>query len=461
MVGFVGKCRCAVRSLPNFKSLANLNGETKYRFQKKSYICLTFFYLHRDYLGSVLAITDQNAHLVERRQFGAWGTIDKFWNSTGDTEFNYYTTLLDRGYTGHEHLFFVSLINMNGRLYDAKLGRFLSPDNFVQDPFSTQSFNRYGYVVNNPLSYVDESGEFIHLIIGAVIGGIMNWAMNGAEFTWKGLGHFFVGAVAGALGAGVGAGVSSAIAGGTFGAGFMGTTAAMTATSSFFTGVAIGASGGFSGGFVSGFGNGLLNGQNFGDALVNGFRDGGIGAVTGGLIGGVASGIDAAIDGRRFFDGAKVTDISLVDQANPYVPQSTDNNCVAACGESSTNGRVTQSQIRSNVRSGADGGLYDGEAVKYVAKVDGGRAINHNPGSAFDKTSIVDKMSKNTKIFANLNLETRHEVLLNKVVERNIQKISGKIINKVLYYVMDPLKEQYSKISFQVLENSNIWYLYP
>ncbi len=40
-------------------------------------------------------------------------------------------------------------------------GRFLSPDNHIQDPFNTQNFNRYGYVLNNPLTLTDPSGEFI------------------------------------------------------------------------------------------------------------------------------------------------------------------------------------------------------------------------------------------------------------------------------------------------------------
>lgn len=132
----------------------------------------TFFYLHRDYLGSILAISDGNGNIVEQRQFGAWGKIDKFLNTNGVSYFDYYNSLLDRGYTGHEHLFYSSLINMNGRLYDPNLGRFLSPDNFVQDPFSTQSFNRYGYVLNNPLIYTDESGEF--LLAAIMFGAITN-----------------------------------------------------------------------------------------------------------------------------------------------------------------------------------------------------------------------------------------------------------------------------------------------
>ena len=49
---------------------------------------------------------------------------------------------------------------MNGRLYDPALHRFLQPDNYVQDPFNTQNFNRYGYVLNNPLLYTDPTGEY-------------------------------------------------------------------------------------------------------------------------------------------------------------------------------------------------------------------------------------------------------------------------------------------------------------
>ncbi|MBX7227563.1 MAG: hypothetical protein K1X55_16125, partial [Chitinophagales bacterium] len=64
----------------------------------------------------------------------------------------------DRGYTGHQHLKEFGIINMNGRLYDPIVGRMLNPDNFVQDATSTQAFNRYSYVVNNPLKYTDPSG---------------------------------------------------------------------------------------------------------------------------------------------------------------------------------------------------------------------------------------------------------------------------------------------------------------
>ena len=43
--------------------------------------------------------------------------------------------------------------------YDPALGRFLSPDPYVQAPDFSQNFNRYAYCLNNPLKYTDEDGE--------------------------------------------------------------------------------------------------------------------------------------------------------------------------------------------------------------------------------------------------------------------------------------------------------------
>lgn len=63
-----------------------------------------------------------------------------------------------RGFTGHEDLPWFNLINMNGRLYDPQVGRFLSVDNKVQDPSCTQSYNSYSYCLNNPLKYADPDG---------------------------------------------------------------------------------------------------------------------------------------------------------------------------------------------------------------------------------------------------------------------------------------------------------------
>jgi len=61
-------------------------------------------------------------------------------------------------FTDHEQLDSLGLVNMNGRIYDPGIGRFLSADPSVQAPTQTQNYNRYSYVVNNPLSLTDPSG---------------------------------------------------------------------------------------------------------------------------------------------------------------------------------------------------------------------------------------------------------------------------------------------------------------
>lgn len=131
-------------------------------------------YLHRDHLESIDIITNASGALSERMSFGPFGSRrEGAWENSGA---GYLTSLPDvtfasttRGYTGHEQLDAVGLIHMNGRVYDPALGRFLSTDDFVQFPENSQSYNRYTYVMNNPLSYSDPSGELIpFLIYGAV-----------------------------------------------------------------------------------------------------------------------------------------------------------------------------------------------------------------------------------------------------------------------------------------------------
>ena len=214
-----------------------------------------------------------------------------------------------------EHYDKFGLINMNARLYDPFLGRFLSPDPQVQAPDYGQNYNRYTYALNNPLKYTDPDGEFFHLVFGAMIGGFLNVAMNAHKVDnfWQALGYFGIGADSGALGAGVGAGISSALAGGAFGAGFLGTEAAKIAATSFISGSLIGAGAGATNGFVSGFGNNLVEGNKFLSSLGNGITQSVIQGVTGAIFGGIIGGIDAARNGYDFWDGGLTLDTEGYD----------------------------------------------------------------------------------------------------------------------------------------------------
>jgi len=93
---------------------------------------------------------------AEQFSYDAWGRRR---NPTNWTFANVPApNLIERGYTGHEHLDKFGLINMNGRMYDPVLGRFFSVDPIVQAVGNSQSLNGYSYCVNNPFKYTDPSG---------------------------------------------------------------------------------------------------------------------------------------------------------------------------------------------------------------------------------------------------------------------------------------------------------------
>lgn len=114
-------------------------------------------YMHRDVLGSVTAVSNDAGTVIERMAYEPFGkrrtvagALDPANTLRGLTT--------NRGYTNHEELDSLTLVHMNGRVYDPALSRFLSPDSHVPYPLEPQSYNRYAYVQNNPLSRTDPTG---------------------------------------------------------------------------------------------------------------------------------------------------------------------------------------------------------------------------------------------------------------------------------------------------------------
>jgi RHS repeat-associated protein len=236
------------------------------------------YYVHKDHLGSIVKLTTNTGTTVFKASYDAWG------KQTVTTNLN--TVMFRRGYTGHEHLPELGLINMNGRMYDPVLGRFLSPDPYVQAPDFSQNFNRYSYCLNNPLKYTDPSGEFWHIVIGAVIGGAINLAAHWDQIDnfGDGLMAFGIGAAAGGLAAATG-GATLAAYGGVAAGGFIGGAVAGGMAYTTHTIVQ-------SGGNLAAFGDPLPSPEEFGAGL-------GFSMATGGVI----NGAQAAVNGNNFWTG--------------------------------------------------------------------------------------------------------------------------------------------------------------
>jgi RHS repeat-associated protein len=116
-------------------------------------------YILTDHLGSINYVLDENGSVEQELSYDAWGRMRNpaTWTNYSNTA-TPKRPLFERGYTMHEHLDAFKLINMNGRMYDPVVARFLSPDPIIQATENTQSYNSYSYVMNNPLRFTDPSG---------------------------------------------------------------------------------------------------------------------------------------------------------------------------------------------------------------------------------------------------------------------------------------------------------------
>ena len=168
----------------------------------------TPFNILRDVQGSITEVTSADGSVVvESFRYDPWGlrtlmdVVDSLVVDPGEGLSPVDSSIFLRGwqrmgqsiyvgghgYTGHEHLPVWGLINMNARLYDPALCRFLSPDPVLQDPLSTQNFNRYSYCLNNPLKYTDESVEIFGALFGFIadlIDNVFVRTIKGEQWDW-------------------------------------------------------------------------------------------------------------------------------------------------------------------------------------------------------------------------------------------------------------------------------------
>jgi RHS repeat-associated protein len=266
---------------------------------------LKIHYVYTDHVGSIAIVTNEAGNVVEAEQsFDAWGQR----RDPNDWAIVYPSLAppqnpdwLFRGYTGHEHHPQFGLINMNGRMYDPALGRMCSPDKYIADATSTQAYNRYSYANNNPLKYTDPDGQLAHIVVGAILGGVINLGIKysqGKIGGWEdGLAAFGIGALAGAIGAATGGAAFAAAGGG-----------AALGLGGFLAGAVSGSVGSFYSTPIQSIGNSVY----FGDPMMT-TADLAKSVGIGGLTGGVFNGALATFNSKNFWNGDLPTSNLRVD----------------------------------------------------------------------------------------------------------------------------------------------------
>lgn len=110
-------------------------------------------YLLTDHLGSTVAVTNSSGTLTSQQRYLPFGAARTIPNSPIlGTDFTY---------TGQRKLDdgMGEVMDYKARFYSVELGRFIHPDSIIPDQFNPQSWNRFSYVLNNPVRFSDPTGH--------------------------------------------------------------------------------------------------------------------------------------------------------------------------------------------------------------------------------------------------------------------------------------------------------------
>ena len=113
-------------------------------------------FVHTDVLGSTVLLTNEAGEVTAQYEYDVFGSVVGY---NGSDQSNYL-------FTGQELDFESELYYYNARYYNPKLGRFISRDSFMGRDGDSLSRNRYIYVKNNPLKYVDPTGNESEDVMG-------------------------------------------------------------------------------------------------------------------------------------------------------------------------------------------------------------------------------------------------------------------------------------------------------
>lgn len=223
-----------------------------------------YFFLHKDALGSITAITDEKGSPPLIFAYDIWGRrLDpKTWKpiSNGFT----------KGFTGHQQWDEFGLINMGGRIYDPIIAQFLQVDPILNLEIPTLGLTAYSYCYNNPLYYTDPTGYWsVGKFLGSVGRGIVRAVIAGPTAPLLVFPEYrnFIDKNAGTIVTVQGIVVSAILTP-------MGVPPAVT---------------GFATGFASSFAQTYLNGGSFGQSLEAGMISGTISGVTAGITHGIGA----------------------------------------------------------------------------------------------------------------------------------------------------------------------------
>ncbi len=132
----------------------------------------TYYVYNKDIHGSITNLIDGNGESVKGYSYDDFGTSISFGDSSVKNELTYTGAVYDE---------LTGLYYMNARYYDSGTGRFLSQDSVRGNAKDENTWILYTYCANDPINYVDPSGQ-ISVTVNDVKDGLGAAAAEGAAF---------------------------------------------------------------------------------------------------------------------------------------------------------------------------------------------------------------------------------------------------------------------------------------
>ena len=142
------------------------------QYRNSSYSNETFntYWFEKNLQGDIVAVYNENGTKLVSYTYDAWGKVTTTYHNSGAYTAAQYNSFRYRGYYYDTELGFYYL---NSRYYDPETSRVISADTYLGANADINSYNQFAYCSNNPIRYIDPSGEFIlSLVIACAIVGV-------------------------------------------------------------------------------------------------------------------------------------------------------------------------------------------------------------------------------------------------------------------------------------------------
>ena len=116
------------------------------------------FWFEKNLQGDIVAVYDEDGTKVATYKYSdAWGDHSVSYSNGGGSTGAQYNPFRYRGYYYDTDL---GMYYLQSRYYDAKICRFINADSYVSTGQGILGYNMFAYCGNNPVNYVDYSGEW-------------------------------------------------------------------------------------------------------------------------------------------------------------------------------------------------------------------------------------------------------------------------------------------------------------